>query len=346
MRANIRTYSFALAATLAATGAFSISAAIGTAPEAEAFGFGDVWNGAKKVGKTAAKVGKGAYDASKGIDKAIRKGTTEAVGRVTGEFVGQVGGRIVEGIRNGRAPTKEELDRARNGVKDFVTGAQDRLERGIDRERRAVGDTIKEAGGAIRNTAKDIANGLVRVGKPPAVTPRAPAQPGWGRPVGQLRSTLRAPVKGITRKDLGIKRSAKGALGNDRSIYGRPVGQKNRKSDRAGKRPLGNDRSIWGRPVGVKGQKGKRQIGNDRSIYGRPVFAPTKHGSRVKTPGRKVHGITRQNLNPASKVGRNKAKSTRQLGGNDRKRRDTRMAGGSKKKARNNRRRNGRGRRR
>lgn len=346
MRVAIRTYSFALAATLAATGAFTISAAVVTVPEAEAFGLGDVWNGAKKVGKTAAKVGKGAYDASKGIDIAIRKGTTEAVGRVTGEFVGQVGGRIVEGIRNGRAPTKEELDRARNGVKDFVTGAQDRLERGIDRERRAVGGTIKEAGGAIRDTAEDIANGLVRVGKPPAVIPpRASAQPGWGRPVGQLRSTLRAPVKGITRKDLGIKQNAKGALGNDRSIYGRPVGTKTGKTDRAGKRPLGNDRSIWGRPVGVKGQKGK-QIGNDRSIHGRPVFAPPKRGSRVKAPGRTVQGITQQNLKPARNVGRNIAKGSKLRRGNDRKRRDMRVAGGSKKKARNNRSRNGRGRRR
>lgn len=346
MRATIRTYSFALAATFAATGAFTISAAVVTAPEAEAFGLGDVWKGAKKVGKTAAKVGKGAYDAGKGIDKAIRKGTTEAVGRVTGEFVGQVGGRIYEGIRHGRAPTQQELDRARNGVKDFFTGAHDRLERGIDREKREVGDTIKGAGRAVRDTAKDIANGLVRVGKPPANPPRAPAQPGWGRPVGQHRATLPLRTKGITRNDLAIKRNAKGALGNDRSIYGRPVGTKIRKIDRGVKRPLGNDRSIWGRPVGVKGQKAKRQIGNDRSIYGRPVFAPAKQGSRVKTPGRKVRGITRQNLKPASKAGRNTTKSTKTLRSNDRKRRDLRMAGGSKRKARNNRRRNGKGRRR
>ncbi len=347
MRVAIRTYSFALAATLAATGAFTISAAVVTAPVAEAFGLGDVWKGAKKVGKTAAKVGKGAYDASRELDKAVRKGTAEAVGTVTGEFVGQVGGRLYEGIRHGRAPTKEQLDRARRGTKGFVTGAQDRLERGIDRERRKVGETIKEAGGALRDTGKDIANGLVRVGKPPAVIPpRAPAQPGWGRPVGQLRSTLPARAKGITRKDLAIKQSAKSALGNDRSIYGRPVGSKTQKIDRAGKRPLGNDRSIWGRPVGVKGQKGKRQIGNDRSIYGRPVFAPKKRGARAKAPARKVQGITRQNLKPASNVGRNKAKSTRQLRGNDRKRRDMRIAGGSKRKARNNRNRKSRGRRR
>lgn len=309
----------ALVLAIGAAGAVTITSGVATAPQAQAFGFGDVWKGAKKVGSAAKKGAKAAIKAGKKVqsiqqdaERFGRKVAYDAAGKIfakVGRETAKVGFSVASKL-GGPKIDKSEYDRAERIIGGFIKRIPGRVDSVVDR-----------AKGAVKNEIKDIGRRLVngkyeRVGIAKPVTPH----PGWDRPVGSQQWIGRAPVRGVTKQGAG--KGVKTTVVRDRSVWGRPV--------TTPKKIIGNDRSIWGRPVGV----GQKVVGQDRSAAGRPVGVTRQklksngrrkakrlsREVRLPNPGRTVQGITKENLKPARKADGFATKDVKFKRGNGRKR--------------------------
>ena len=263
------------------------------------------------------------------MDRGIRR-----VGGATGEFIRKGGVTSGESLPRPE-PSPEAKRRMQNGLRDFANGGglnrpmKSGLAKGGAFYNGRQGMTSKSAK-AVRSVGnatiglvggKPVGNTMVDLGYNRSRKPAGRDRSGMGRPVGQVKKPFlskgtKAPVRGITKENLRPSKGQtmkialpKGQLGNDRSVWGRPVGGakapvkgitrkdiKRRQSNgrfQTGvvrdksfhgtqrSKPIGNDKSVWGRPVG-----GKKPIGQDRSAKGRPV------------------GIRKQDLQPRQKTKR------------------------------------------
>ncbi len=279
------------------------------------------------------------------MDRGIRR-----VGQATGEFV-RTGG-VTSGESLSREPSPEDKRRMQNGLRDLANGGglnrpmKTGLAKGgafyngrqgmASKSTKAVRSVGKATIGLVGG--KPVGNTMVDLGYNKNRKPAGRDRSVMGRPVGQVKKPFlgkgtKAPVRGITKENLRPSKGQtmkialpKGQLGNDRSVWGRPVGGakapvkgitrkdiKRRQSNgrfQTGvvrdksfhgtqrSKPIGNDKSVWGRPVG-----GKKPVGQDRSAKGRPV------------------GIRKQDLQPRQKTKRKmqtRQKFTRDLSRNKR----------------------------
>lgn len=208
------------------------------------------------------------------MDNGIRR-----VGRATGEFIRKGGVTSGESLPRSE-PSPETKRRMQNGMRDFVNsgGLNRHMKTGLakggafyDGRQGMTRKSAKPAGNATIGLVggKPVGNTKVELGYNKSRKPFGRNKRVMVRPVGQLKKPFlgkgtKAPVHGITKDNLKPSKGKtmkialpKGQHGNDRSVWGRPVG---------GKKPIGNDKSVWGRPVGDK-----KPIGQDRSTKGRPM---------------------------------------------------------------------------
>ena len=82
MKQRLKGPAVALVVAVGTAGGVTMNAM--TAPEAQAFGLGDVWGAAKKAGGVAKTVGKGAVEVGRGTVRAA-KGLEEGIGRTVRE---------------------------------------------------------------------------------------------------------------------------------------------------------------------------------------------------------------------------------------------------------------------
>ena len=253
----------AVALMVAAGAVGGLTANIAAVPDAQAFGLGDVWGAAKKVGGVA-KIGTGLVADS--VDLAVE--AKHGARKLTGE--------IVKGAGTVIKNTAQQANKA--------LGINAKLDPRFKEGLRHIGGAARHVGSDIMTNVRRVENAKKRSArcvltferciefKPKGSAANSPVQPrpGWDRPVGstgkkrvqatKVRSTVgwavpqvgkpsaaRAPVKGITRQDLGLKKSGRRPLGRDKSIWGRPVGQKPLKHGR-GRQPLGNGQVHLGSP--------------------------------------------------------------------------------------------------
>lgn len=196
-------------------------------------------------------------------------------------------------VKKGAGKVAEELalDHAARNAKDIG---------------KSMGEGFKGVGGLIKDGAKSVRRGGARFGgflkdcaltlpcsfNPPQAKqvvkpPHGPG--GWGGPA-RIGNDWKGPDKAVpdtgrtrlgTRKVAPPKRLGPTVV-RDRSVKGRPLflTPNTRRNGKGIKTPIARDRTIWGRPVG--------------QVH---VKQPTK-------PGRKIRGITRDNLKPSRKVNR------------------------------------------
>ena len=228
-----------------------------TATAAQAFGLGDVWSGAKKAAKVTVEVVKVTREAAKTPQKIKSKvvhSLHDATGGLAGRLYGEAARHTVGRLRTDLP--KEAIDEIVNDYENVGRSIPGYLRGASSKAKGWVKGEIKRMG-------RDMGRGSYR---PRRSRSAAPPRPGWDRPVGKAKALVRRP---------GLAPGTKKAP----AFWG-PVPVTKRTEIRAQRTE---------KPKRLSKHRG-RQVGNDRSIWGRPVFAPPKQR------GRKVRGLTRENL--------------------------------------------------
>lgn len=230
-----------------------------TATAAQAFGLGDIVNGAKKAAKVTVEVVKVTREAAKTPQKIKSKVVNslhDATGGLAGRLYGEAARHTVGRLRTDLS--KEAIDEIVNDYENVGRSIPGYLRGASSKAKGWVKGEIKRMG-------RDMGRGSYR---PRRSRSAAPPRPAWDRPVGKAKALVRKP---------GLAPGSQKAP----AFWG-PVPV----SKRIESRPQRAER-----PKRLSNHRG-RQAGNDRSIWGRPVFAPPG------TSGRKVQGLKRENLKP------------------------------------------------
>lgn len=253
---------------------------------------------AKHGGKIAGGLAKDAYkgaktanDAINYVPRTIQKGARDTALGVVGKAWARTQGQMTDTYANIRGINTPEYQKqtreAEQASRDFVSGLGQRADRYLKGAKRKARKALTEGvtSGESRPRGGSTQKAIRRTQSTKSLQVRT------------IRRNLRNSDRSANRRSSGTLRPG---VVNDRKFRGSKPSttiktgvvrdKKFRGSNpTTNRRPIGNDKSIWGRPVGGKQQAGgKHKIGNDKSVYGRPVYGkrPNKRG-----PNRKVQGI-------------------------------------------------------
>lgn len=297
---TLRAASLAVALSTAAAVPVYMTTSFATAPQAQAFGLGDITDAAKKAGgavkKGAKKVGgaakKGAKVVGKGaevvgktlnnvaeVPKGLAKDALDVTASTVGKVIYKPSATVMKGYYKVRgkydADAKERIKSFEDANREFYDGLADKVTGGI---KKAAGKAARGVNHVIRN------RGGVTSGESLTPIPKKPSR------IDRIRmeNGLADHVRGG-----GLKQAAKPA--NERHVTGRVgppegAGAKVRHTVPLTAKPaIGRDKSVFGRPVGVKETRKvqgirlkdikkrkhskRRSFGRDKSAFCQPALA-------------------------------------------------------------------------
>ncbi len=323
-----------------------------------------VKKGAKKTGGIAKKAAKGAIKYGPGAVKKgyetvtyaprvfkkthheIVKTVVEEIGTRPTQEIARIIGKDYDDADwdELRRDVRNDYDRAKRKIRDIITG-NNQIGESLPRPdnskaKQALEDYANRRGSIVRRTFENstMKTGLVKND-------------------GFLDKRARTPMKGVARKTEPNYRWSKefknksdphgpGAvkfrtgvvndgkfhgvrpgkpIGNDKSVWGRPLGGKKpirkvtgitkdnlkRRGNRFKREIIGHDKSVFGRPIY---RPKRKKIGNDKSIYGRPVYETRSRKASGKQIQSKRLNRFKNNAGSSRKRFDNSRRKSRSLG--------------------------------
>ncbi len=335
MKPQNNRYRIALVIALGAASTLAMASSPVTTSEAQAFGLSDITGAAKKVGGAVKKGAKKAGGAAKKAAKvAVPIAKIVAMPQRQATNIGLKA--ISEGILKPHAELTRQAAKLMGKEKEFGQAGEDEL-KGLYDKWLDVDQLVSSGARAAKKAGKTVGKVITGRHQIGESLPRPDNSKAINALLdyanGNLQTTRRGRARanqkgvilkpGIVGNGAFLGKRSQSALGKDAPRKGVKLPKGQQMKITLPKGQLGNDKSVWGRPVGgikapnkgiarkdiqrrkshrfPKNQKlritlPKGQLGNDKSIWGRPVGgikAPNKGISRKNVERRKSHRVSK-----------------------------------------------------